>query len=62
MNLNDFVRKKFIIHTKSITYIRSFLDKLGFLDIEIPMINFLSRGAVAKLFIAYHNELDMNYT
>lgn len=30
LNLNDFVKKKFVIHTKKITYIRSFLVKLGF--------------------------------
>lgn len=54
LNMNDFVKKKLIVHTKSITYIRSFLDKLGFLGIEIPMMNFVSRGAVTKLSITDH--------
>ena len=31
--LNDFVRQKFIIRSKIITYIRSFLDELGFLEV-----------------------------
>lgn len=31
--LNDFVRQKFIIRAKIITYLRSFLDQMGFLEV-----------------------------
>ncbi|PKU35300.1 hypothetical protein llap_14394 [Limosa lapponica baueri] len=58
--LNDYVRQKFIIRAKIITYIRSFLDDLGFLEIETPMMNIIPGGAMARPFITYHNELDMN--
>ncbi|KAI9528476.1 Lysine--tRNA ligase [Dissostichus eleginoides] len=58
--LNDYVRQKFITRAKIITYLRSYLDQLGFLEIETPMMNIIPGGAVARPFVTYHNDLDMN--
>ena len=57
---NKNVREIFIKRSKIVTYIRSFLDKLGFLEVETPILQPMAGGARGRPFKSQHNAYDMD--
>ena len=52
-------RALFVARSRVISAIRSFLDGLGYLEVETPVLQPLYGGAAAKPFTTVHNALDM---
>jgi len=56
--MNENSRQVFRVRTKTVQYIRSYLDAMDFLEVETPMMQPIPGGAVARPFITHHNALD----
>jgi len=59
LTVNPEVRETFIKRTKIIKTIRAYLDELGLLEVETPILQPIHGGAAARPFKSHHNALDM---
>ena len=57
--MNEVVRNTFRVRTRIVDFIRRYLNDLGYLEVETPMMHVIPGGATARPFITKHNALDM---
>ena len=57
--VNPDVKGIFVKRSKIISYIRSYLEGMGFLEVETPALQPIYGGAFARPFVTHHNALNM---
>jgi lysyl-tRNA synthetase class 2 len=58
--MNEASRRVFETRSRIVSYLRSFLDARGFLEVETPMLQPIPGGAAARPFKTHHHALDMD--
>jgi len=58
--MNEEARAKFLLRSNLVREIRNYLNGIGYIEIETPILSNDASGALARPFTTHHNALDMD--
>ena len=58
--VNPEVKRNFVIRSQFIKHLRDYLDNMGYIEVETPVLNTIVGGAAARPFVTHHNTLDID--
>lgn len=57
---NPEIKDTFVARSRILREIRAYLDNLGYLEVDTPVLHTLEIGAAARPFVTHHNALDID--
>jgi len=58
--VNPEVKRNFAVRSQFIKFMRNYLDDMGYIEVETPVLNTICGGASARPFVTHHNTLDID--